>query len=216
MAADINYNQLNAAGQDATGATSRARVGGSGATFFTWNAQIIGFARQISHTSPAPVAPPAPIHPLDSRYPVEIVTPLAAGMGQLQVELYELYGQYAWDRLAGIAGSVDIVDIFYRVANSTNPITMVKVIKPPTVRGRKMAPYSYEYHNCVITDVGDGETIEVGTMEVLKTITVAYTHMTRGGVGSIDPANHGVAPANGFNMGATPNALQGDGKTEFA
>jgi hypothetical protein len=94
-------------------------------------AQVIGFAKQVAHTSPQPVAPPAPIHPLDARYPVEIITPLAAGMGQLQVELYELYGQHAWDRLKGIAGSVDIVDIFHRVANSPNPITMVKVIKPP-------------------------------------------------------------------------------------
>ncbi len=166
---------------DLLGATSRARVGGSGATYFSWDGNLIAFARQIQHTSPRPVADPAPIHPLDSPYPVEIITPLAAGMGTLSVELYELYGQQAWDRLKWIAGSVDIVEIFYRVANTPNPITMVKYIKPPRIRGKTMLPYTYEYHNCVITDVGDGETIEVSTMEVLKTVTVAYTHVTRGG-----------------------------------
>jgi hypothetical protein len=31
----------------------------------------------------------------------------------------------------------------------------------------------------VITNVLDGETIEVGTMEVLKQVTVGYTHVTR-------------------------------------
>lgn len=166
---------------DLVGATSRARHGGSGFTVFTWNAKPIAFARQLSHSSPQPVAAPAAIHPLDSAYPVEIMTPLAAGMGQLQVELYELYGQQVWDRLAHLTGATDIVEVFHRVANTPQPITMVKYIKPPLIRGKVMKPYTFEYHNCVITDIGDGESIEVGTMEVLKTISVAYTHMTRAG-----------------------------------
>jgi hypothetical protein len=44
-----------------------------------------------------------------------------------------------------------------------------------------MDPYTEEYHNCVVSMVTDGETIEVGTMEVLKQMVVNYTHLTRGG-----------------------------------
>jgi hypothetical protein len=43
-----------------------------------------------------------------------------------------------------------------------------------------MKPYTEEYHNCVISNVLDGETIEIGSMEVVKQITVNYTYMTRG------------------------------------
>lgn len=172
---------------DLTGATSRVRRGGSGATYFVWDSQVIGFAQQVGHSSPQPVAAPVAIQPLDARYPIEIMTPLATGMGEITVVLYELYGQQVWDRLTGITGAVDLVDVFYRVSQSPNPIQMVKVVKPPLIRGKTMKPYTYEYHNCVITDIGDGETISVETMEVMKTIKIAYTHMTRGGQYSFTP-----------------------------
>lgn len=175
---------------DLLGATNRARVGGSGLTAFHWNGQLLALCRQIGHTSAQPVAAPAAIHPLDSAYPVEIITPLAAGMGQLTLELYEVYGAQVWDRLMNILpatpgidagrGATDMVEVFYRVANTPNPIYLTKVITPPLIRGKKMPAYTFTYHNCVITDIGDGETIEVGTMEVLKSITIAYTHTTRG------------------------------------
>lgn len=175
---------------DLVGATNRARVAGSGNTVMHWNGHRLALCRQIAHTSAQPVAPPAAIHPLDSTYPVEIITPLAAGMGQLTLELYETYGAQVWDRLMNVLpptpgieagrGATDLVEVFYRVANTPNPIYVSKVITPPRIRGKVMPPYTFTYHNCVITDIGDGETIEVGTMEVLKTITIAYTHTTRG------------------------------------
>lgn len=171
---------------------NRVRVGGSGFTVFTWQGKIIAFARQVAHTSPAPVGPGAvPIHPLDEPFPIEVITPAAQGMGTLTLELYELYGQQIWERLGSesytgntageLAGAVDLVDVFVRQAASPNPINMVKWVRPPTLRGRNMEPYTEEYHRVVITNILDGETIEVGTMEVLKQITVAYTYMTRGG-----------------------------------
>lgn len=180
---------------DLTGATRRARVGGSGFTVFSWDSKAIGFARQISHQSPTPVGPgTSPIHPLDEPYPVQLITPLAASMGTLTLELYELFGEQVWERLTSgnqddylggqgnvANGPVDIVGIFNAVANSNNPIRIVKYIQPPKIRGKKMAPYTEEYHNCVISQVMDGETIEIGTMEVLKQMVVNYTFMTRGG-----------------------------------
>jgi len=184
------------------GARNRARVAGSGFTVFTWDNKPILFAQQISHSSPAPVsAGVVEIHPMDEPYPVELITPQAETMGTLVLDLYELYGAQVWERLASYLGGdpagtssvrsdsingkgqgpVDIVGIFKAVADSTNPIRIVKYVKPPTIRGKTMKPYTEEYHNCVISNVEDGETIAIGTMEIVKRITVNYTYMTRGG-----------------------------------
>ena len=171
---------------------NRVRVGGSGFTVFHWRNQPLAFARQVSHTSTAPVGPgPVPIHPMDTPYPVQVITPQAAGMGTLTLELYELYGAQIWERLGASAGqqatggdfngAVDIVNIFRVQAALRDPINVVKYIKPPMLRGSTMKAYTEEYHNAVITNVLDGETIEIGTMEVLKQITIGYTHVTRGG-----------------------------------
>ena len=93
----------------------------------------------------------------------------------------------AWlERLAGLGkatgdGPVDIVGIYKAIANTAKPIRVFKYVKPPSIRGRQMRPYTEEYHNVIVASVEDGETIEVGTMEVLKQVQLQYTHMTRGG-----------------------------------
>lgn len=184
--------------------STRARVGGSGFTVFWWEDKPILYARQISHQSPAPVGPgTVPIHPMDTPYPVELVTPQATSMGTLTLELYELYGSNVWERLASYlntspgnggsaSGPVDLAGIFDNVARRGQPISIVKYIKPPQrtssgATGAANPPgngrnyYTEEYKNCVISQLQDGETIEVGTMEVLKQIVVNYTHIERGG-----------------------------------
>lgn len=167
---------------------NRARVGGSGFTVFAWMNKPILFAKQISHVSPAPVGPgTVPIHPMDTPYAVELITPMAATMGTLTLELYELYGSTVWERLKELdqspynGGPVDIVGIFKAVSNSKSPITIFKYIRSPSIRGSAFKTYTEEYHNCVVSQVTDGETISVGTMEVLKQMVVNYTHITRGG-----------------------------------
>lgn len=189
---------------------NRVRVGGSGFTIFTFMGQPIGFCQQVSHTSPAPVGPgPVAIHPMDEPYPVQVITPAASGMGSLTLNLYELYGSKVWDRLGAAVGAtvgngnnhplgpgsnatpfggesplnhaVDLVDIFIRVAEQQpEDLNVVKFIRPPKIGGITGTPYAEQYHNCVITNVVDGENIEIGTMEVIKQITIGYTHMTRG------------------------------------
>jgi hypothetical protein len=116
---------------------------------------------------------------LDEPYPIEIVTPAAQNIGTLTLELYELYNHKVWDSLSLIAGSIDLVNIFITVAAQADPIMVVKYIQPPTIRGVVPTAYQERFHNCVITNVEDGETIEVGTMEITKRLTVAYTYMTR-------------------------------------
>lgn len=154
------------------------RVGGSGFTAFTWDSKPILFARQTAHTSPAPVAQAVPIQPLDERHPLEIITPAATSNGEITVTITEVYGEKIWDRLNVIAGSNDLVEIFLAVANTPRPINFVKHVRPPQ-RGTGVGNYTDVFHNCVITNVLDGETIEVGTMAVDKQITFAYTHSTR-------------------------------------
>jgi hypothetical protein len=187
---------------------SRVRVGGSGFTIFTFAGQPIAFAQQVSHTSPTPVGPgPVAIHPMDEPYPVQVITPAASGMGSLTLNLYELYNSKVWDRLGAqlgftgggalggssneafsggfgnaiLSGAVDLVDVFIRIAEASPGTTnVVKYIRPPKLQDVQQEPYAEQYHNCVITNILDGEAVEVGTMEVIKQITVAYTHMTRG------------------------------------
>jgi hypothetical protein len=189
---------------------NRVRVGGSGFTLFTFGGQPIAFAQQVSHTSPTPVGPgPVAIHPMDEPYPVQVITPAASGMGSLTLNLYELYNSKVWDRLGArlgfedgaaggalgnnnggtfgdsvLAGAVDLVDVFIRIAEQPpGTVNVVKYIRPPVLGGNPnlAKPYSEEYHGCVITNILDGEAVEVGTMEVIKQVTVAYTHMTRNG-----------------------------------
>jgi len=183
---------VNPGTNELSGRRNRARVGGSGFTVFAWMNKPILFARQISHQSPAPVGPgTVPIHPMDTPYPVELVTPMAATMGTITLELYELYGSTVWERLTELedlpkaGGPVDIVGIFKAVSNTKKPITIFKYIRSPSIRGASFKTYTEEYHNCVVSQVMDGETIEVGTMEVLKQMVVNYTHITREGYNSV-------------------------------
>ncbi len=156
----------------------RVRVGGSGFTIFHWMGKSIAFARQVAHTSPEPVAPPSAIQPMDKRRPVQVITPAASGMGTITLDLYELYGARVWEQLAGLTGTTDLVEIFIRVSALAEPIHMTKLINPPTLQGVNFPSYTETYHNCVITNVANGEQIDIATMEVLKQVTVAYTRMT--------------------------------------
>lgn len=183
---------------------NRVRVAGSGFTVFTFKNQPIGFAQQVGHQSAQPVAPATPIQPMDEPYPLQIITPAAAGMGTITLNLYELYYSKVWENIGVSDGSQfgsanrgtgkgffeganDIVDIFIRQA-SVDPalLNVVKFIRPPMLGGEGTlttgAPAYWElYHNCVITNVTDGEDVNVGTMEVIKQITIGYTNVTRKG-----------------------------------
>ena len=186
--------------------SNRVRVAGSGFTIFTFGGQPIAVAQQVAETSPTPVGPgPVAIHPIDEPYPVQVITPAASGMGSLTLNLYELYNQKVWDRLAadvkgtvanpfgGVGsndintaggvfdGAVDLVDVFIRQAEYPRALNVVKYIRPPVIGGKQGLPYAEQYHGCVITNIVDGEQIEVGSMEIIKQVTVAYRYKTRNG-----------------------------------
>ena len=170
------------------------RLGGSGFTAFHWEGQPIMFARTIADQSPQPVAAPVPIHPMDQRYPIQILTPAAIGVGTLTLEMWELYGSKIWDRIMAITDTVhttgvttnrlplynDLAEVFVRLANIGRGINATKLIYPPNkVQKNKTQFYADTYHNCVITDIRDDEAITVGSMDIAKTMTVQYTNRTR-------------------------------------
>jgi hypothetical protein len=195
---------------------NRVRVAGSGFTAFTFMNEPIVFAEQIGHQSQQPVAPATPIHPMDEPYPVQIITPAAAGPGTLVLQLTELYNSKVWERLGsklgyntgqqpgpwysntaangGLAegilkGAVDIVDVFIRLSQlDPDTINVTKYIRPPMLYGdrtKQVRPFIEVFRNCVISDIRDDEQVGVGTMQIVKTVTVMYTHTMNNSTGTL-------------------------------
>jgi len=170
------------------------RVGGSGFTAFQWMGHVIGFAQAVGSQSPQPVAPPVPIQPLDQQYPMQILVPAAIGPGTLTVQLFEMYNHKVWDQIMkitdnkglGDAGARprynDLSEIFLRLSALNKPINCTKIVYPSGtgVRGGPgVRHYADIYYNCMITDIRDDEMIEIGTMAVIKNMTIMYTHSRR-------------------------------------
>ena len=174
-----------------TSNTNRVRIGGSGITTFTFGGQLITFCQEVQHTTPSFVGQgAAAIQPLDEPYPVEIITPFAAGPGTLVLNLLDLFGKTAdgskvWDRLGTQFGSqnlVDIVDIaLAQAALDPSQMQIVKYVHALPLAGTTVAQYAEQYHGCVIVDVRDDEDIQVGTLAIIKQITVNYRYSTRNG-----------------------------------
>lgn len=190
----------------------RTRIGGSGFTVFCWDGgdsstplTPIAFAKTVNHQSAQPVGPgTVPIHPMDEPYPVELITPMATTMGTVTLELYEVFGENIWSRLSSFQdangnadnGVVDLANIFFKVQQLATPIRIVKFIRPTSKWGygasnsiaagtQATGVYTEEYNNCVVSSVMHGETIEIGSMEVVKQIVINYTYITRNGVNNI-------------------------------
>jgi hypothetical protein len=79
----------------------------------------------------------------------------------------------------------DILDVVIAQAQATpSQMSIVQYIRQiPNMQGiggPARSGYT-QYHGCTITDVRDDETIQVGTLEIVKQITVNYTYSTRQG-----------------------------------
>jgi hypothetical protein len=152
----------------------RARNLGSNYTTFRYAGQSIAYLEQVQDSGQSPVAQVQAVHPLGHRHPVEFVTPRAINFGTLTLSIRELWHEEIWEQMVGLAGAHDIVEVFQRLAEQQDYVTCSKIITPPS--GVK---YGKTYHRCVITDISDGETFDIATLSVPKTITVAYTHTTK-------------------------------------
>jgi hypothetical protein len=153
----------------------RARNLGSNFTAFRYAGKNIAYLEQVNDQGQRPVGQGIQsIHPLGHRHPTEFVTARAIQAGSLTLSIRELWHEEIWEQMAGLAGTKDIIEVFERLAAQQNYVTCTKIITPPG--GNK---YGKTYHRCVISDIADGETFDIGTLSVPKTITVAYTHTTK-------------------------------------
>lgn len=107
---------------------------------------------------------------------MEIATSRVLQGGTLVLTIRELWNQAVWRQLAGLANTNNIVDIFEALARDPSYVTCQTIIKPPGTENNPGAWRGKTYHNCVIVDINDGDTITVGALAVTKGITVAYTH----------------------------------------
>lgn len=158
---------------------SRVRVVGSGFSTFSYRGKPIAYLEQVEDSGQRAFsdagAPYQFIQPIGHRVPSEIAVSRVLQGGLLTLTIRELWNQFVWEQLAGLAGTRNIVDIFEVLAADAQYVTCQTVIRPPNGAGR---PRGKTYHKCTIVDISDNDTITVGGLAVTKGIVVAYTHST--------------------------------------
>lgn len=175
----------------------RAQVGGSALAVLKWGfpgekQQTIAFAREFTNRPPHPVAEKQAVQPLDQVRPIEVVTAYAQGHGELDIVLYQLYNFEVWQRLKGIANSQDFVDIARSVVSQNAGISVIRYVTPPVPNH---APYQEQYFNCVVADYSDDQPINIATMLIERTLTLAYTHAKKDYINN----NSFLIPTNGVS-----------------
>lgn len=153
---------------------TRTRVVGSGFTSLSYQGRPIAFLDRFTDSGQRPIAPPEAVTPLDAKRPVEIATARVLGPGTITATIRETWNEPVWFQLAGLAGTETIVDVYERIAAAPGEVTCQMLIKPPgapTWRGKV-------YHGCVVSDIDDGETVEIGALTIARNITIMYTHTT--------------------------------------
>lgn len=151
---------------------SKTRIGGSGFTTMLFQNQRLAYLQVMQDTPPTPVATAQAVQPIDESVPLEIVTAMAVGVGTLRCTFYELWNEPVWSTLPGLSGTHNLLDVLKRQV-TLGTITMQKVIKSPSGIMRARI-----YHNVVITDIDEGENVNIGTMTLPKTLTFQYCYST--------------------------------------
>lgn len=153
---------------------SNVRVGGSGFTTMTFRGTRLAYLQTLQDTPPQPVAGAQVVQAIDDETPQEIVTAMAVGAGTLRLTFYELWNEPVWARLPGLEGTNNLLEVLKRQI-TLGEVTCRKLIRAPQspngIRARV-------YHGCVLTDIDEGEQINIGTMTLPKTITMQYVKTT--------------------------------------
>ncbi len=149
---------------------SKVRVGGSGLTVFSWQGQTLAFLQTIQDTAPTPVATAVPVQSITDEVPSEIVTARAVGPGTLRLTFYETWNESVWQKLPGFSSSFNLLDVL-KTQLQLGSISCRKIIKVPNA-----APRVKVYQNCMITDIDDGEQVNIASMVMPKGLTIMYTH----------------------------------------
>lgn len=151
---------------------SQTRIGGSGYTTMLFQNMRLAYLQTMQDTPPTPVAGAVAVQPIDESVPLEIVTAGAVGVGTLRCSFYELWNYPVWSILPGLQGTFSLIDVLKRQV-SLGSISMQKIIKSPSGIMRARV-----YHGVVIVDIDEGESINIGTMTLPKTLTFQYCYTT--------------------------------------
>ncbi len=152
---------------------SKVRLGGSGLTVLSWQGQTLSYLQTIQDTAPTPVATAVPVQSITDEVPSEIVTARAVGPGTLRLTFYEEWNTAVWQKLPGFSSANSLLDVL-KAQLAIGSITCRKIIKVPGGNARVKV-----YQNCMITDIDDGEQVNISSMVMPKGITVMYTHAVR-------------------------------------
>lgn len=151
---------------------SKSRIGGSGFTTMLWQGQRLAYLQVMQDTPPTPVATAQAVQPIDEPVPLEIVTSHAVGVGTLRVTFYEMWNAPVWSTLPGLEGTNNLLEVLKRQIGLGN-VTVQKIVKSPSGIMRARV-----YHSCVVTDIDEGENVNIGTMTLPKTLTIQYCYST--------------------------------------
>jgi hypothetical protein len=138
----------------------------------SWRGQRLAYLQTLQDTPPQPVAGAQVVQPIDEETPLEIVTAVAVGAGTLRLTFYELWNEPVWAGLPGLEGTNNLLEVLKRQIQ-LGEITCRKLIKSPSGITRARV-----FHGCVLTDIDEGEQINIGTMTIPKTITLQYIKTT--------------------------------------
>lgn len=161
----------------------QTRIVGSGFTTFNYRGKAIAFLESVVDGGQQPMAsrgnPVESIYTLAKNRAEEIVTTRMLSTGTLTLTIRELWGRKVWQQLEGLQSvNGEITDIYEALAQDPSLVSCQKIIMPPG----SSTWQATEYHNCVITDVDNTETIEIGAMTISRTLVLAYTHKTSANV----------------------------------
>lgn len=147
---------------------SKTRIAGSGFTTMTFRGTRLAYLQTLQDTPPQPVAAAQVVQAIDDPYPQEIVTALAVGAGTLRMTFFELWNEPVWAKLPGLEGTNNLLEVLQQQIQ-LGDVSCRKLIRSPlgTQRARL-------YLGCVLTDIDEGEQVNIGSMTLPKTITMQY------------------------------------------
>ena len=151
---------------------SKTRVGGSGFTTMTFRGTRLAYLQTMQDTPPQPVAGAQVVQSIDEATPQEIVTAMAVGAGTMRMTFYELWNEPVWSSLPGLSGTNTLLEVLQRQM-TLGEVRCSKLIRSPSGFYRVR-----NYHGCVLTDIDEGEQVNIGTMTLPKTITMQYIKTT--------------------------------------
>ena len=152
---------------------SKTRVGGSGFTTMTFRGTRLAYLQTMQDTPPQPVAGAQVVQSIDEATPQEIVTAMAVGAGTMRMTFYELWNEPVWAKLPGLENTNTLLEVLQRQM-TIDEVRCSKLIRSPSSGIYRVR----NYHGCVITDIDEGEQVNIGTMTLPKTITMQYIKTT--------------------------------------